>query len=840
MASYVSLINETNVFGNVNATSIAFNGVTDFTDASPIIGLVDDETLEVATNPITTKELNIIRIKDNGVSDSKIFDVDGNKLFNNSVSNNKILSLNGNKIVDGSIDDIKIINLDGSKINNNSISDSKIISLDGSKLIDSTVTNGKLVTVDGSKLVDNTVSNTKVISLDGSKLIDGTVTDSKLVTVNGSRLIDNTVSSAKVISLDGSKLVDSTVTDAKLVTVNGSRLVDATVTDAKLLTINGAKLVDDTVSNSKIVSLDGAKLTDNTVTSSKLVSVDGAKLVNSTVTDSKLITVDGSKLVDATVTDAKLVAVNGSKLVDNTVTSAKVVSLDGSKVTGSLNVTSVTAQTGTFGVLTSNTYGDESTNIFIGDSTGKYFNNAGTSRSVVIGRRTVGNFTYQLLNSVLIGHNVMNSFTGSSNVDGNIAIGQFVGNGLTSGTGNIIIGRSAQGTTDISNSIVIGSGNSTTNGEIILGNASSILLRATTDNTCDLGTIGCRYKTLFCSTINSTSNIIMQNNGNNKLTITSTGLNVTGDVNVSNNLNVTNQITTPILTNSSQLQIYADVGGVYIGSNDKVQLYTLSCDILANTFKLRNQFFPVDPTGLELEMVQTGGIRIANKLSIANTLNRNYPLHVSQNGACRMLLENRVGSAGQECSLDSATYNFSSIPAARILFTDSNYSNSISFQNKTPGADANPLVTRMWIGIDGRVGIGTTSPGQLLTVNTSTPSKIGAGGWTAISDIRMKENIEDYNKGLSEILQLRPVTFNYKLNTGYPEEECVKKQHGFIAQEVIGVFPECIIQSNNETIPDLMVLDPNAMNIALFNAIKQLNEKIVNLEQKIAILEQRS
>lgn len=80
MANYISLINETNITGNVNATSIIFNGSVDFTDATPIIGLVDNSTLELITNPLTNLQSNLIQVKDGGITNIKIVSMDSSKL----------------------------------------------------------------------------------------------------------------------------------------------------------------------------------------------------------------------------------------------------------------------------------------------------------------------------------------------------------------------------------------------------------------------------------------------------------------------------------------------------------------------------------------------------------------------------------------------------------------------------------------------------------------------------------------------------------------------------------------------------------------------------------------
>jgi hypothetical protein len=92
------------------------------------------------------------------------------------------------------------------------------------------------------------------------------------------------------------------------------------------------------------------------------------------------------------------------------------------------------------------------------------------------------------------------------------------------------------------------------------------------------------------------------------------------------------------------------------------------------------------------------------------------------------------------------------------------------------------------------------------------------------SDERLKEDITDFKYGLSEILQLRPVSYNWKndkINQG--------KQFGFIAQEVKEIMPELISEfttTDNEEEVVRLGLDKEGIYAALINAIKELKAEI--------------
>lgn len=114
--SYISLFNKYDVSGDVSADNIVFNGLVDFTNATPIIGLVDELTLKIIDNPNNGLIKNIIQIKDNGVTNIKIVSMDADKLTGNiSIDGilNKILfklvlDMEGNNIIN--IGDILPIN----------------------------------------------------------------------------------------------------------------------------------------------------------------------------------------------------------------------------------------------------------------------------------------------------------------------------------------------------------------------------------------------------------------------------------------------------------------------------------------------------------------------------------------------------------------------------------------------------------------------------------------------------------------------------------------------------------------------------------------------------------
>ena len=141
-----------------------------------------------------------------------------------------------------------------------------------------------------------------------------------------------------------------------------------------------------------------------------------------------------------------------------------------------------------------------------------------------------------------------------------------------------------------------------------------------------------------------------------------------------------------------------------------------------------------------------------------------------------------------------------------------------------------------------RVGIGTSLPSERFQVvgTMKYDDRPSAASVTALgvdasgivressSSRRFKENIEVYNKGLADVANLNPVTFNY-----IGEDDVTLG--GLIAEEVhdAGLTEFVIYEEDKET--------PKAINyghmIALMtNAVKELKEENESLRSEIAAI----
>ncbi len=127
---------------------------------------------------------------------------------------------------------------------------------------------------------------------------------------------------------------------------------------------------------------------------------------------------------------------------------------------------------------------------------------------------------------------------------------------------------------------------------------------------------------------------------------------------------------------------------------------------------------------------------------------------------------------------------------------------------------------------DGNVGIGRTPTTNDLEV-AGTASKTTAGSWLANSDERLKTNIQTIGgeTALNKLNQLRGVTYNWNdTKTGIERPENI--QYGFIAQELMKVFPEKVSLDANGYYQTAYG-DYDAL---IIEAIKELNKRIKDLE----------
>ncbi len=123
----------------------------------------------------------------------------------------------------------------------------------------------------------------------------------------------------------------------------------------------------------------------------------------------------------------------------------------------------------------------------------------------------------------------------------------------------------------------------------------------------------------------------------------------------------------------------------------------------------------------------------------------------------------------------------------------------------------------------GNVGIGTRTPNAKLEVN----GDIHAGSFKQISDAREKQDVADLDYGLREIMQLHPVSFNWK------EMPNPHKSIGLIGQEVKPIIGEAVYQDGPERDGRLSIAYTSLIPV-LINAVKELAGRVEQLSGRVA------
>jgi hypothetical protein len=109
----------------------------------------------------------------------------------------------------------------------------------------------------------------------------------------------------------------------------------------------------------------------------------------------------------------------------------------------------------------------------------------------------------------------------------------------------------------------------------------------------------------------------------------------------------------------------------------------------------------------------------------------------------------------------------------------------------------------------------------LITANGANQA-----AFTSSSDARLKENITPLDPQLEKICSLKPCEFDYKDGTG--------RQTGFIAQEVIEIYPDLVGESEDGM---LTLSDMSKNDARLIKAIQELKAQNDELKARVAALE---
>jgi hypothetical protein len=164
--------------------------------------------------------------------------------------------------------------------------------------------------------------------------------------------------------------------------------------------------------------------------------------------------------------------------------------------------------------------------------------------------------------------------------------------------------------------------------------------------------------------------------------------------------------------------------------------------------------------------------------------------------------------------------------------------------NATDGWNLNATSSGGWLAFQRKGSGGTNTvayydPSGNLVISGSTAQKASGTTWSNPSDVRLKQNITDYTKGLAELAQVNVKSWDYNGKAGTTEGS---KGLGVIADEIMQVLPETVdtyeakLNVEDEEVTDVKRFDATEITWLLVNAVKELNAKVDAQALEIAAL----
>lgn len=136
------------------------------------------------------------------------------------------------------------------------------------------------------------------------------------------------------------------------------------------------------------------------------------------------------------------------------------------------------------------------------------------------------------------------------------------------------------------------------------------------------------------------------------------------------------------------------------------------------------------------------------------------------------------------------------------------------------------------VGADADLG---APAGAILQVAGDAFKLSGSSAWLTASDARLKNDVRDLEVGLSQLRRVRPVRFRYNGRAGTRAGET---GIGVLGQEIEQILPETVrrvpgsVDGDPDT-QDLRLYDSAPLTYVLINAVKELAEKVEQLEQAL-------
>ena len=235
-----------------------------------------------------------------------------------------------------------------------------------------------------------------------------------------------------------------------------------------------------------------------------------------------------------------------------------------------------------------------------------------------------------------------------------------------------------------------------------------------------------------------------------------------------------------------------------------------------------------------------------NKVGIGTT-NPNFGLELNGTGLNGILSIFRSGVNGGGAATILYNYSDAKTSGDAIVFPFNMYNTnnaivsyaSISTEINSPTASSHSGIMQFSVTNSGVQGeamrinsnrelfiVYTTDQGNYrLQVKDSAyiGGNVSANAYTTRSDIRLKQNITEYQNGLNDVMSLYPVYF-------YQKEFPSKQRLGFIAQDVRNVIPQAITDNEQD---DYLGIEYSAFSAVLVKAIQEQQAIIESIQTEL-------
>lgn len=108
------------------------------------------------------------------------------------------------------------------------------------------------------------------------------------------------------------------------------------------------------------------------------------------------------------------------------------------------------------------------------------------------------------------------------------------------------------------------------------------------------------------------------------------------------------------------------------------------------------------------------------------------------------------------------------------------------------------------------------------------------GAYNQVSDRKMKMNVREMESALEKVVKMKPSKYSY-IQSNPQHDETI----GFIAQEVLPLFPELVVKTTDKENGELLAINYSGMSVVAIKAIQEQQETINRHEKRIEELEKQ-